>query len=180
MITSRRPVSRYGFGSGGVSGVRPLPKSIPRPAPVSVLLPLLAGCRSEPLSLTRSFCLSTPFAACAKAGREQAINISRPIVKRNITTPFLFTTMNFKGDSQLENRLTNQQLQACIYDESLAADFADERESDPRSSAKSAANITALDSRFRASFALLRRLVHVPTCGVPRRLSQTQRRCCRS
>ncbi len=80
-----------GFGSGGVSGVRPLPKSMPRPAPTSVLFPLFAGVRSVPLSLTRSFCLSTPFAACANAGSEQAINISRPIIMRNIATPFTFT-----------------------------------------------------------------------------------------
>ena len=56
--------------------MRPLPKSIPRPAPTSVLLPLFAGVRSEPLSRTRSFCLSTPLAACANAGNEQAINMT--------------------------------------------------------------------------------------------------------
>src|SRR5688500_9435927 len=103
MMTSRRPLNRNGFASGGVSGVRSLPKSIPRPAPTSVLLPLFAGVRSLPLSLTRSFCLSTPFAACARTGSEQASNNTRPMIMRDISAPH-FTNVNvqvFPGDTAI-------------------------------------------------------------------------------
>ena len=77
--------------------------------------------------------------------------------------------MNFKGDSQLENRLTNQQLQAMLG--CLFVSFV----SDVKIS-----KTTARDSRFRASFSPLRRLVRVPTCGVRRLPSQTQRHCYKS
>src|ERR1700730_2092965 len=121
--TSRLAVNRYGFGNGGASLVRPFPKSIPRPAPVSVLDPLFAGAR-VPLSRTRSFDLSTPL-PCARTANDQTSITSNAIVKRNIIDTLNRVVGKRNGDSQIENRLTVDQIQA-TYDLNFGSTPSDE------------------------------------------------------
>src|SRR5947207_15872605 len=88
---------RYGFGTGGGVGVFPLPKSMPRPTPVSLLLPLTPACRLLPLSRIRSFDWSTPFSCCAAAA-VQTIRIIKKAITGFITKPLPVGRHLKKGD----------------------------------------------------------------------------------
>src|SRR6185503_418878 len=95
---------------GGTSGVLPLPKSMPLPAPVSVFALLLPA---VPLSRTRSLVLSTPL-PCAQT--ETALN---KIIKARLANFIMGNTVcelvprcqDCKGRSQNENRLTTHEIQ---------------------------------------------------------------------
>src|SRR5205085_1811583 len=59
---------------------------MPRPTPVSLLLPLTPACRLLPLSRMRSFDWSTPFSCCAAAA-VQTMRISKKVITGFITKP---------------------------------------------------------------------------------------------
>src|SRR5688572_9381483 len=98
MITSRRAVNLYGFGSGGTSGALSLPKSIPRPLPVSVLEPLLPSDLPAPVSRTRWFDLSTPFSDWANAETDRKTTRNNIDVKLFIRNHFRYAAM--KGQTR--------------------------------------------------------------------------------
>src|SRR5215813_585661 len=113
-MASLLPVSRYGFGSGGCSGVLPLPKSMPLPAPTSVLVPLLAGRRSLPLSRTLSFCLSMPL-PCARTGIVDVQEINNATISLRMISHLVHGATKATRGFQGENRLTGKQFQAELY-----------------------------------------------------------------
>src|SRR5438105_11052638 len=82
MITSRRAVIRYGFGSISRSCVLSFPKFIPEPVvPTLVFAPLFAGAWLELASVMRWPCVSIPL-PCPKATVDPA-NMTMTAKKRS-------------------------------------------------------------------------------------------------
>ena len=112
-IASRRAVNRYGLSNGGASGVLSRPKSMPRPVPVSVFVPLLPAVRLPPVSRTRSLFLSTPF-PWAKTTMQKHSDSIKAVIKRDMMITLSRAGKISRGNC-LENRLTAPQIQGIAF-----------------------------------------------------------------
>src|SRR4051812_18002609 len=82
---------------------------MPRPAPVSTLLPLTAGWRLLPVSRMWSFCGSTPFSCAAQTVQERR----RSAIARSVfmESPFAQTLLNTLVGNACEHNATNRRIQ---------------------------------------------------------------------